>query len=379
MRNDDKQRLEEQRKHLLQEFRSIGRRHDGGPIPPDDFSRMAYLQRELGEISDTLREQHESELAEIRRAGGVDGFHPVALGQADRLSPLFSEFQRAGWKPGEAGSTAEIDFQYRTLTWSGGAANADIQQQGGAAALGYDQRYAYPVFTNVGVDKTVTSVQILQQTARTLASTANVTRVVESVAAKPETSSTATLTNISMKQLANIQTAVPNLYASNPAIAAVIEADLKAALSDALDALVKVATDASGFQAPGTDPLLVSIRKCMTTIQASGYSPDTVILTPANAEALDVLQTVGSEKMWVFAAGGLAPRTLFGLQTRVSKTFPAPVVCDSRGLGKMYTSPLSLASFEADSGTTNTQNIRAELNAVFGTERTAAAVRIAAS
>jgi len=99
----------------------------------------------------------------------------------------------------------------------------------------------------------------------------------------------------------------------------------------------------------------------------------------ANAEALDVLQTVGSEKMWVFAAGGLAPRTLFELQTRISKTFPAPVVVDSKAFGKMYTSPLSIASFEANAGTTNTQNIRAELNAVLGTERQSAAVRIAVS
>jgi hypothetical protein len=35
--------------------------------------------------------------------------------------------------------------------------------------------------------------------------------------------------------------------------------------------------------------------------------------------------------------------------------------------------------FEADAGTTNRGNVRMELNAVFGGERTGAAVRIAAS
>jgi hypothetical protein len=45
----------------------------------------------------------------------------------------------------------------------------------------------------------------------------------------------------------------------------------------------------SGFQAPGTDPLLVSIRKAMTTVQSAGYEPDTLILTPSNAETLDTL------------------------------------------------------------------------------------------
>ena len=48
-------------------------------------------------------------------------------------------------------------------------------------------------------------------------------------------------------------------------------------------------------------------------------------------------------------------------------------------LGKLYASPVQLARFEAGAGTTNTSNVRLELNAVFGGERAAAAVRIAAS
>ncbi len=47
---------------------------------------------------------------------------------------------------------------------------------------------------------------------------------------------------------------------------------------------VNHAVAASGFQAPGTDNLLVSIRKAMSTIMSSGYRPDTLILTPAAAE-----------------------------------------------------------------------------------------------
>jgi hypothetical protein len=54
-------------------------------------------------------------------------------------------------------------------------------------------------------------------------------------------------------------------------------------------------------------------------------------------------------------------------------------VVDSQALGRLYTSPVTLARFEADAGTTNRGNVRMELNAVFGGERTGAAVRIAAS
>ncbi len=123
----------------------------------------------------------------------------------------------------------------------------------------------------------------------------------------------------------------------------------------------------------------MSIRRAITTVQANGYSPDTLILTPADAHALDILTTGNGAQDYVFGAGGFAPGTLFGLQKRISKTIPAPVVADSSALGRLYTSPVSLASFEADGGTTNRSNVRLELNAVFGVERQNAAVRIAAA
>ena len=77
--------------------------------------------------------------------------------------------------------------------------------------------------------------------------------------------------------------------------------------------------------------------------------------------------------------GPAGARNIFGLAVRVSKTVPAPTVVDSTALGKLYASPVTLARFEADAGTTNRSNVRMELNAVFGVERTAAAIRIAAA
>jgi hypothetical protein len=82
---------------------------------------------------------------------------------------------------------------------------------------------------------------------------------------------------------------------------------------------------------------------------------------------------------YVFAPANFAPITIFGLNKRISKTVPAAAVVDSKALGKLYTSPVTLARFKSDAGTTNRGSVRMELNAVFGGERTAAAVRIAAS
>jgi hypothetical protein len=58
---------------------------------------------------------------------------------------------------------------------------------------------------------------------------------------------------------------------------------------------------------------------------------------------------------------------------------PAAAVVDASAFGKMYISPISLASFEESAGSTNTTLVRMEGHAAFGTERVTAAVRIAAS
>jgi hypothetical protein len=109
-------------------------------------------------------------------------------------------------------------------------------------------------------------------------------------------------------------------------------------------------------------------------------NPDTLLLTPANAEALDVLVSgiSGGVNDYVFSPGQFAP-SIFDLNRRISKTIPAAAVVDSTALGKLYAGPVSLARFEENAGATNTSTVRLELNAVFGGERTPAAVRIAAA
>ena len=56
-----------------------------------------------------------------------------------------------------------------------------------AGGLGYDQRYAWPAFPRVAVDAGATSVDVFTQTARSLATAANVVRAIDAVTAKPET------------------------------------------------------------------------------------------------------------------------------------------------------------------------------------------------
>ncbi|MEJ7567426.1 MAG: HK97 family phage prohead protease [Gaiellaceae bacterium] len=295
---------------------------------------------------------------------------------------LLGAFKRAGWEPGKRAEVAWNEFagasESRALTWTGSVDNVNMLHRE-SGAFGYDQRFAWPAFPQVPVDPGVTSVQVLTQTARTLPTAATVVRAVDAVTVKPETASTLSLVATAMKQLAAVQTGVPNVMLENDRIESVIGTDLRLSINEGLDKLILDALAASGFQAPGTDPLLVSIRKAMTTIYANGYNPNLLILTPGASEGLDILQTVGTEKLYVFGAGRFAPGELFGMSVRVSKTVAAPAVVDSTALGRLYISPISLASFEENAGRTNTTLVRMEGNGVFGVERQAAAVRIAAA
>ena len=113
----------------------------------------------------------------------------------------------------------------------------------------------------------------------------------------------------------------------------------------------------------------------------SGYSPNLILLTPAASETIDTMVSgiSGGTADFVFGAGQFAPGTLFGIPRVESKVLAAPVVMDTRAHGVLYISPITLARFEENAGRTNTSLVRLEGHAQYGTERTAAAVRIASS
>jgi hypothetical protein len=379
MRRDEIETRKEQKKHLIAELRSIGGRYESGGVwSVEDRERFDYLSGEANTINAALAEQHKRELEEIRSGGtgGSSTFEPTGLERSYAPEPLFQAFRSAGFARGQR---AEIPWrEFRAITWTGSVDTLNSPRRN-AGALGYDQRYAYQALPSVGVDAGVTSISLLTQTARTLATPANVIRAIDAVSAKPETTETLTVSTVSLKQLASVVSDIPNIFIENEQAGSIIENDLKLAITDALDDLVRQAIAPSGFQAPGTDPLLISIRKAMSTVMSSGYSPNTLLLRPSDAEALDTLQTSGTEKFYVFAAGNFAPSELYGMTRYISKTITWPVVMDAGAFGKLYSSPVSLQTFEQDAGQTNKSRIRIELNAQVGVERQAAAVRIAAS
>jgi HK97 family phage prohead protease len=294
-----------------------------------------------------------------------------------RVTTLTEEFRTRGFPD----QTASVTFdEFRAVTWGGTIVALNANRVNGVP-LGADQRYAWQAVPNVAVNAGVTSVDVFQQTARSLPAGTAILRAIDATTNKPEVGSTLNITNVPLKQVAGVETGIPNVYLERDELATVVENDLRLAVNEGLDETVRAGLATSGFQAPSTDNILVSIRKAMTTIWASGYVPDTLMLTPAAAETIDTMVSglTGGTADFVFGPGRFAPGTVFGLNTVVSKVLPAPVVLDSSANGKLYVSPISLSRFEENAGRTNTSLVRLEGHAVYGVERTAAAVRIAAS
>jgi HK97 family phage prohead protease len=290
---------------------------------------------------------------------------------------LADEFRHAGF-PGEVATLSWQDYEDRAVTWTGSVDNVS-KARSTAADLGYDQRWVWPAVPRQPVDSGVTSVDVFTQTARALATAANVVRAIDAVTNKPETGSTLTIVTTPLNQVVTVQSGVPNIYLEQAAFNTTVENDLRLALSDGLDKLVIDKFAASGFQTPLAN-MVLSVRAAITTLRAAGYNPDTLALTPAADEALDVLVSgiASGTADFVFPPGQFGP-TIWRLNRRVSKTLAAPVVFDSTAFGKLYAGPVSLARFEENAGKTNTSLVRLETNGVFGVERQTAAIRIAAS
>jgi hypothetical protein len=172
------------------------------------------------------------------------------------------------------------------------------------------------------------------------------------------------MTAASMKQIAAISSGIPNVYLENGDIGSIVSQDLRLAYADGLDFHTNAQIVASsGTQTLSTDPLLSVIRRSISLLWSNGYNLDTLLLTPANSESLDLLTsggTAGWPGAYVFGAGQFGPPQIFGLQVRVSKNLANPVVADSAAYGRLYAGPVSLQRFEENAGASNSSLVRFE-------------------
>jgi HK97 family phage prohead protease len=273
-------------------------------------------------------------------------------------------------------SAAVIGFdEFRSFTWAAGTVLTGvnpIRREG--VGLGFDRRWLFPALPTTAVDSATTAVQYIRQTTRTLAGTATI-RPLDSVANKPETSTAAELATLQFEQVATVNPGIPRIHAAQPAFASYVESDLRLAVSDGLDEVVRRGVVTAGTAAAVVGDILQKTRRAMTVIEAAGYSPTTLAIDAAGAESLDLLRSAGSEQFYLWGPGQGAPGGPFGLEMRVWKS-AGTAVLDANSFGRFYVAPIELRSFEENAGRTNTLTVRAETHAGYAVERVSAGLRI---
>ncbi len=327
------------------------------------------------ERSDEQRSEEKSE--ERSEVKVIDEPAPVLRVEDRSGSAQFHGLADAFEQRGFPASPASVTWdEFRTLSWSAGTVLTDVNPlRNEGIPLGADQRYVFPVFPSTAVDAGVTAVQTLRQSARTLAAGTAVVRPLDSTTTKPEVATTTELLTTQLKQVAAIETNVPEILGQQPLFQSLVENDLRLSIYEGYDRLVIDGVSTAGTISKGTADILTATRKALTSLQNAGYAGDTLAIDSAGAEALDLFRSSGSEAFYVWGPSRFAPGQVFGLNVRITKAAGTAVIA-SQQFGRLYSSPLQLQWFEVDAGATNRSNIRLEGHAVFAVERTSAAVRI---
>ena len=238
--------------------------------------------------------------------------------------------------------------------------------------LGHDRRFLYPVLRQVRLSALDTSVQYLNQSARTLATPGDMIRAIDATSTKPESAMTVEMASADLKQVAHKVSGVPNIVGRQRLFRDLIESDLRLGLSEALDKMANDAITAATIPmaSAGTD-LAQKIRYAAAEVEDAGYAPDTVVLSPAEAVALDLI------RLEISNSTGVEP--LFGLRPRISKSILLALVFDSSAFATLHAGPIEFAAFEENDGASNSMLYRGELNAVVTVDREDAACEVWAS
>ena len=103
--------------------------------------------------------------------------------------------------------------------------------------------------------------------------------------------------SVALNQIAHILSDVPLVAFAANGILGILESDMRLGVRDALDPLCFAALTAAGLPNNNfaTEPLLEKVRKATTVVAASGYNPDTLAVSPANMEALDLYKSAAAD------------------------------------------------------------------------------------
>jgi hypothetical protein len=149
-----------------------------------------------------------------------------------------------------------------------------------------------------------------------------------------------------------------------------VNADLRAAYLAPLDAhIVTEITAASIPAASGGTNDFEAVLVAEEAVRAAGYDPDLVVVSPADALSIELLQLTGGDS-YVFQP--TPPALVVSPAVSDGEGF----VADSSALGILFLGPFSLQAFEEEAGTTNSSTVRAESNGLSLVQRPDAAASL---
>jgi hypothetical protein len=334
-------------------------------------------------------------VAIFRKANATLAANKAALDKADRAAAVKALKQlgsppdyaaadfgaalaQAGWRRGGPGVavpySAALGIETKAGSIDGGTNLEDVVGHTFAAPdLGVDGRYIFPSLRTEGVAADATGVVSYRQKSRTLASGSDMVRSITAVSDKPETSTVAEVVTAELKQIATISSGTPNVLLANEGFRSWVNGDLRTAYRAALDYHVVERIVAANIAVGGGGANdFEAILYAQEAVRAAGYDPNTVVMSPADALAVQLLQLTGGDS---YAFAQTPPRIVITPAVGDGEGF----VFDRGALGILFLSPVSVQAFEENAGATNSSTVRAESNGLFLVQREDAAAYLSAS
>lgn len=340
---------------------------------PDDVAKAQGVLAEAREL-----QRQEDKLALKRQVDAMVPARGVAVSgpQPYPTTDLGTALQSAGWDR-KSMPQAVVDNRF-VLETKAASVDGDVEdtvpRRFEAAGLGADERYIFRRVRTQPVDPSSTSVTSYRQKSRsTPGDPLAAVRAIDSVVTKEEQDTVSEVFNADLKMIAYIESGVPNILLESPNFRSWVNRDLVASYRLSLDAHIVGEIDGAAIPVGGGGSnAFEDVLFTQEAVAAAGYTPNAVIVSPADALAIRLLVMAGGDS---YAFAQQLPT--FIVTTAVDDG--AGFVADLDSLGTLFLGPFSLRAFEENAGSTNSSTVRAESSGRFVVQRADAAATLGAS
>ena len=258
------------------------------------------------------------------------------------------------------------------------AVNSWARLPGVLVPLGQDQRFLFPRLNTTSTGE-ATTVLDWKQSVRTL--TGTVARTLNAVTSKATLDTTTAAVVEDLQQFAVVLPTIPNqILESIPAFTDFMNSEGSFQIAKAIDThvLAQIVASTPLFSNVGTT-LIDKIRTQIGTMRGSGANPTILVLNPTDATSLDLLADAGGYVFATRATGTSSPIYGTTVVERIGGGSDPIYLIDPDMLGVLYMGSMRFDADPYTGFTTNTTNLRVEVNALFHVRNSQGAYRIAAT